>query len=224
MLLHGQNINFVVNENVFLFSHPNSTSFHIMQNGIFEKNIIEWCKQFGNPEKTFIDIGAHAGTYSIILADHFKNVHAFEAQRKTFYQLCGGIVLSGKNNIEAHRTALSDIKAKEKLHIFSTDGGSSSLNSEEFVGKLITTETVDVNTLDSFELKDVAFIKIDVEGLELNVLKGSLNTLKDSDFPKILFESNSYNKSLNDITELLKIYGYNIAPINGCKNMFLASI
>lgn len=68
----------------YIMSHPNETSKHILDNGIFEKALIDWSKiTFKNPNKLFIDIGSHMGTYSFNLALEFLEVHSFEAQKNT---------------------------------------------------------------------------------------------------------------------------------------------
>ena len=76
-------------------------------------------------------------------------------------------------------------------------------------------------TIDSFNLENIGFIKMDVEENELFVLKGALNTLKQSNYPTILFESNNSNEEL---FSFLKNLNYKIIQISGCSNMFLASI
>ena len=65
---------------------------------------------------------------------------------------------------------------------------------------------------------------MDVEDNELNVLKGSLDTLKNSNYPKILFESNKTNNiTSNELFNYLKDLQYNIIQISGFTNMFLAT-
>jgi hypothetical protein len=77
-----------------------------------------------------------------------------------------------------------------------------------------------VKTLDSMNLHDIGFIKIDVEGNELNVLQGALHTLKQSAYPKILFESNIYD---SELFSFLTSIGYSIIKITGYTNMYLAT-
>ena len=88
------------------------------------------------------------------------------------------------------------------------------------MSKGVKTETIEVKTLDRFNITNISFIKMDVEDNELNVLQGALNTLKNSNYPKILFESNTYNEKLFNF---LKALNYTIITINGVSNMFLAS-
>ena len=68
------------------------------------------------------------------------------------------------------------------------DGGSNGI--ERFgVDATKPTVQVETRTLDSFHLENVGFLKIDVEGHELAVLRGARGTLAANDYPPILFES-----------------------------------
>lgn len=198
---------------------PQNNLAYYVQHGLFEKGLMEWCKQFGNKEKMFLDIGAHSGTYTMTLAPYFKTVHAFEPQRATFYSLCGSVALSGYSNVECHRIGLGDEGqvGLKKLNIVSNDGGGSSIH---VTGqKILAEEWIDIQTLDSFGLNSIGFIKMDVEENELFVLKGGVETLKRSGYPRILFESNSENPPL---FEFLKELGYTVTGIAGVRNMYLA--
>lgn len=211
ILLTSPMINYILPQNNFVY---------YAQNGLFEKSLIEWCRQFGDKNKTFLDIGAHSGTYALSLADKFKDVHAFEPQRATFYALCGSVALSGLSNIECHRVGLGneDQIGRMKLCIVSDDGGGSSVHATGNK-QVLAEEWIDIKTLDSFGLDSIGFIKMDVEDNELFVLKGAVETIKRSGYPKILFESNSVNPPL---FEFLKELGYSVTGISGVSNMFLA--
>jgi len=208
--------------------YTNSKSIYILpvinlpyyaEHGLFEKTLIDWCKQFCN-NNIFLDIGAHTGTYSISLSQNAKHVYSFEPQKMTYYALCGSIALSDARNITAYNVALGspDQVGIQTLKIRSHDGGGSSLQS--FVEPVLAEESVEVRTLDSYNLKNIGFIKIDVEDNELYVLKGAVNTIKQNNYPTIMFESNHENKEL--FSYITTILGYNaVIPINGIHNMYL---
>lgn len=189
--------------------------------GLFEEDLIEWSKQFCSSEGCFVDIGAHTGTYTASLATCSGEVVAFEPQCRTFYALCGTVALSSLHNVHCHNIALGSRiqEGSMKLSIPSIDGGGSSLlpnNSEcEY-------ETVEVRTLDSYDLRNVSFIKIDVEGNEPEVMEGAKQTLTKYK-PIILFEDNStvYDPTKYPVLEEL---GYTVLPVANCNNMFLAHI
>jgi FkbM family methyltransferase len=216
------------NENQIVFLNNSKTYIlpqvnieYYMKYGLFESNLIDWTRQFCNKEKIFLDIGAHSGTYSICLADSCRHVYSFEPQKMTYYSLCGSVALSNINNITCINIGLGSPEqiGTQTLNIVSNDGGGSSL----FVNNttVLTTETIQINTLDSFNLENIGFIKMDVEDNELFVLKGALITLKQSNYPIILFESNNSN---TELFSFLKNINYKIQQINGYSNMFLASV
>ena len=205
------------NQNTYILPKNNITYY--INNGLFEKNLIEWCKQFCNKNQNILDIGAHSGTYSISLANYCKNVYAFEPQRMTYYSLCGSVALSNIKNVICLNTGLGSIEqcGKQLLKIISADGGGSSLHNNN--NNVLEVEEIEVRTLDSFNIDNISFIKIDVEDNELQVLLHSQETLKRSNYPKILFEMNTSNKELIDF---LKGNEYDIITINSYNNMFLA--
>ncbi len=149
-----------------------------------------------------IDAGAHLGTFSVPLClQTGHRVHAFEAQRH-FAQLLGAnymlnsihnawvynIALGGPDSPSYVEIATTDISKAGNYGAFSLDPNIFSTGSTQriqFTGEM---DKVDVRMLDSFNLPPVGLLKIDVEGQELSVLQGAVQTLKDNDFPPIIFE------------------------------------
>jgi FkbM family methyltransferase len=205
-----------------VFMLPEVNLDYYWRRGLFECQLIEWSKQFCNSEKTFLDIGAHTGTYAISLANSAKEVVAFEPQRATYYALCGSVAASGlSTKIVCHKYGLGSEEqvGNQVLKIVSNDGGGSSLSPAENE-QVIRDETVEIRTLDSFQLKGIGFVKMDVENNELNVLRGALDTLRESDYPPILFESNDRDPALfGFLKEALK---YKVIQVWGVQNMYLA--
>ena len=217
-------------KNVYILPYNNLEYYK--NYGLFEKGLIEWSKQFCSSDKNMLDIGAHTGTYAISLAHLCNKVYAFEPQQMTYYSLCGSVALSNIQNIDCIKYGIGSESQVgiQSLNIVSDDGGGSTLHGGSDGGNtssgssntnVLKTETIEVKTLDRFNITNISFIKMDVEDNELNVLQGALNTLKNSNYPKILFESNTYNEKLFNF---LKGLNYTIITINGVNNMFLASI
>ena len=206
------------NKNIFLL--PKVDLEYYKKNGLFEEFVIEWCKQFCSIEKNFIDIGSHCGTYTINLAKYNKHVYAFEPQKIIYYALCGGVVLSGYENVTCLNYGLgSDNQNGEQiLYIGSEDRGGSSLYDP---GNTIKIETVQIKTLDSFNFENVGFIKLDAEDNELEILKGGINTL-NKDKPIILFECNDKLEKLPKIINFLDSINYSVTNLTSYNNLFLA--
>lgn len=126
------------------------------------------------PGKLAIDAGANVGVYSYWIARAASKVVAFEPQPVLAKRLAG----SGIPGLTVHNVALSDATGVAELHVpRSSYHGIASLRELD-----VPAETVQVplTTVDSYELSDVGFFKIDVEGHEEPLLHGAEETLRRS--------------------------------------------
>jgi len=200
----------------------------ILQHGSFEGhlamltcNLIEQTGKAGD----IVDVGANQGTYSIAVAKRLKTrrVHAYEAQKCVFMHLCANVLLNRCDNVSPHHLAIGNhekhgstvqVPALDPFHENYT--GSVSIDREvvkmrrsiagvaEPWDMATSFESVQLRELDEL-LVDVtiACIKIDVEGAELDVLKGAHNLLLVHK-PLLLFESWSLEEFLHSQTQLLE--------------------
>lgn len=212
----------------FLMHDDDSGRCQMHQVGVPEVSIINWAAQtFGDKEKIFIDCGAHMGAYSVLLADYFKEVHAFEAQRRTFQQLCGNLFINEKTNVYPYHRAVTDpvgANQTKTLYIVSEDGGGTTLNKQSGV-KVLSEEITKTRTLDHYHFNNVGLIKLDIEGNELKALKGAMYTLTRNNFPPLIFEANSdshYAAEKQALFNYIKSLKYEIAEIRPFDNMYLA--
>jgi FkbM family methyltransferase len=199
---------------------PKNLLEYYVSNGLFEKELIEWCKEFCSKDKNMLDIGAHTGTYSISLAQYCNTVYAFEPQRMIYYSLCGSVALSNIRNVHCKNVGLGshDQVGTLKINGISLDGGGATIHEPPHKAMILYQEDIEIITLDSLNLYNIGFIKIDVENNELQVLQGAIQTLERSNYPKILFEMNETN---NDLIQFLNDLHYKIIRVS-YNNMFLA--
>lgn len=201
--------------------------------GRYERDLVDWAQELAPKSKQFIDCGAHMGSWSIVMATHFHEVHAFEPQRLLFQQLCGNAALNGLNNVFVYNTGLDVEPGRVTLHRPGVDRGSSSAR-PDVVDRLFTQsgipispEVVSVTTLNTFSevLNNVGLIKIDVEGLELRVLRGAVEILRQNNLPKMLIECwahDWYRKDKEEVLQFLEDLGYRVEPVNRYADMLLA--
>jgi len=179
------------------------------------ENILK--KYFDFKEKyTFFDIGANTGEYSYLLRSNFKNanIYSFEPNPRAFSML-------KKENVIAENMGLGEKIHHNKILYSFKDMASTQLGTtnREILdiytyqsGKEIEKISFFSDTVDNYcsthNIKEVDFIKIDVEGDELFVLQGSKQLLKDNKIKIIQFEFNetdSFNRIfLKDFYNILE--------------------
>lgn len=170
---------------------------------------------------TIIDVGANMGTFAIPISRHIEKldgvVYAFEPQRIIYYQICGNIFLNRIENIFCHNIALSnndhitEVRPLNYVESWNIGGYSLSENSESPQPLREEAERITFKKMDDIYLASPpTLIKIDVEGMELEVLEGGLNLIRNSNFPPILFEYNEGDRNGPIVLELLMGLGYGI--------------
>jgi len=147
----------------------------------------------------FIDIGANIGTISQALITSNKNVISFEPQSYLYK------ILSYNCKNESYQVALgsySGITSIPKINYKTMSNfGGVSINDESLIR-----EKIEIRTLDSYNFDNVDVIKIDVEGYEEEVLRGSVKTIERCK-PILYIEDDRHDKS-ESIYSFLKSLEY----------------
>ena len=173
-------------------------------------------ERFLSPGKTFIDVGANFGIYTVVaskLVGEAGHVIAFEPTAQSFAVLRQNIALNGLTNVLAFQAALSE-KAGTAWLYHGTDPVRNSLGKDpswEGGGEYVSTESLD-NVLQREALERVDVIKMDVEGAEELVLRGATRALT-SMLPVVIYEVNPESSSrlglsMHGGTKLLERLGY----------------
>jgi FkbM family methyltransferase len=149
-----------------------------------------------------IDCGANIGVHTIEWARHmygWGSLLAVEAQEKVFYALAGNIAINNCFNARAVWAAVGE--AAGSINVPSPDYfrpssfGSleiqESLNNE-FIGQPLNfsnLETIETSmfAIDDLELERIDFIKIDIEGMEVQALRGAVASIRRC-LPYLLIE------------------------------------
>ena len=147
-----------------------------------------------------IDCGANVGElyFSFLLNTQNIEYIAFEPDPAAFE--CLSLNINNKSD-NLYNFALSSNEGSMKFYL-DTFGANSSIEhfgSEEFI-------TVETKTLDSFNFENIKLIKLEAEGHEIEVLKGSVNTLKNTEYITVDYgpeKGKEGNMTLPEVTNFL---------------------
>lgn len=159
-----------------------------------------------------LDIGANVGNHSLFFAKLFQTVHAFEPNPRTFGLLKVNSELA--DNIVAHNVALGSRPGKASLNFNPLNIGEASLNP---IMRGPSDVEIQIERLDdlSGQLGQVAFIKLDVEGFETEVISGA-KTVLERFRPVIAFEQNpsAFVDGRSAAADLLVSIGYRLCVLS----------
>jgi FkbM family methyltransferase len=185
--------------------------------------------------QTVLDIGAHKAGYLYIMLKQVGNegrVFAFEPQSNLYQYIMKIKTLFRWDNVTVEHLALSDTEGTVTLYIPTNKVSKSSSPGATIVERkdhinISLTEMVATESLDSYctrkNLKP-DFLKIDVEGNELKIFKGGIDTLKKYK-PKILVEIEARHVGQEKVVETFKFMeslGYEGHFIHGKKRIPLS--
>lgn len=154
---------------------------------------------------TVIDVGANIGLHTVRFAKKFKNVHSFEPVSSNYNCLVENTKIF--DNVNLYKNGLGDnnMTTVIKIPIDSTNCGAYSIVDFDYYEGPVKSETIEVLKIDDMNLIP-NLIKIDTQGFEEYVLRGSERTIKKCK-PVIITECESKSQS-NNVIELLQSFGY----------------
>lgn len=172
----------------------------MIEYGEFSEGEAELFKKLIMPDMIVCDIGANFGAHTILFSQLAKWVYAIEPQRYVFDTLQETIELNELKNVTAIRAAIGDgtqVKYRELDTSIPNNFGSFS-----FVDA-VQGKTMQTYTLDSLPCH---FLKIDVEGMELEVLKGATQMIKE--YQPMIYVENDRSDRADTLIEYLNGLGY----------------
>ncbi|HUX65939.1 MAG TPA: FkbM family methyltransferase [Terriglobales bacterium] len=173
--------------------------FNLLDNSAYDPQevgvalaMLDLAKIFRGPGVVAVDCGANIGVHTVEWARAMTGwgaVTAFEAQERVYYALAGNLALNNCFNASARHAAVGAACGTLRVPVpdYQRPGSFGSLElrprpDNEFIGQAIdyspaATVEVPVVSLDSMPWPRLDFIKIDVEGMELEVLEGARQAL-----------------------------------------------
>jgi len=197
-------------------------SRRILETGAWEPESIQAVADHLRPGATFIDVGAHIGYYSLkaaALVGPEGHVISIEPNPQTLSKLRGNVAANGARAVSVWPVACAASESTLQLYAApESNTGESSLAKENASqeGAAAAAFSVPARPLDAIvkeaNLDRVGVIKIDVEGAELEVLKGSARTLEEF-HPVLIVEMvptqlKAMGATVDDVTRFLASHGY----------------
>lgn len=183
--------------------------------GEFERVLTEIAIKLIGKDDICIDVGANFGWYTSLMALHTGSsgaVHAFEPMPQSFDELKRNHDLMGSPaNVVLNNAALGDHAGSVQIHLFEgLATGHASLAAKKDVGsaafdcRMITLDSY----LEENGVEQIDFIKVDVEGAELQLLKGATRIFDQTVPPIILMEmavaqTGNFGYHPNDLIEFI---------------------
>ncbi|HSS20766.1 MAG TPA: FkbM family methyltransferase [Pyrinomonadaceae bacterium] len=169
------------------------------------------CKHLSGP--VIFDVGANVGDYSLLTRGLLPaaTIHAFEPAKAVFDQLVANIAKAGaENQIKPHNFGFSDSERTVEFYSYTVEGQEASVLGS--IDQRLPTQVLDVQTQASEEIQvrtidrfceaegidRIDFLKLDVEGHELSVLRGAQRMLANGAVSMIQFEfgpANIYSRT-----------------------------
>lgn len=196
------------------------------------------CRQIAAP--IIFDVGANVGDYSLCLSGFLPTarIYSFEPAKSVFQQLTGNIAAArAHGQINPRNFGFSDSERTVEFYSYTVEGNEASVLSsidqrrptQVLDVQTQRSERIQVRTIDHFceaeGIDRIDFLKIDVEGHELSVLRGAKRMLTTGAISMIQFEfgpANIYSRTyfydfwslLSAAYEIYRIVPQGLAPIN----------
>lgn len=152
-----------------------------------------------------IDGGAHAGSWTRVMARHFEQVHAFDLTPENFECLERNVSEWGLENVKLYNYGLGD--KHEMVSVGDDPKWQGNTGGKHVIGE----GDLPIRLLDELELEVLDFLKLDIEGYEEKAMRGGEQTILRCK-PLILIEHkpriNVRYGGVNDDVDYLKSIGY----------------
>lgn len=162
--------------------------------------------------EVFFDCGSNIGLYSVLLGCRIpglKTLNAFEPVPSTFARLTKNLELNSlSHRAAAHNFGLGATRTIAAIAMDTGSSGTATLNAEAKAHRGFTnTQDIEIRVFDEeYPDKDKrAFFKIDVEGHEIEALKGMTAYLSNN---KCVLQIEAWNDNDKVLAEFLEPYGY----------------
>jgi FkbM family methyltransferase len=173
-----------------------------------------------NPGDVFYDVGANVGFFTVIgakIVGPTGQVYAFEPVPDNYSFLGKNIEINNFRNVSTHKYAISKSGGKGELFLSEYSGGST-LSEASMPPDFKGTLPVELATIDDLVVEKgflpPSLVKIDVEGAEMDVIQGMVQTIEQYK-PIIIYEiddgdENAYIQKQQECDRFIQNFGYEV--------------
>jgi len=240
----GEPLTFRMSEGLGIFLYPEGQIVELLFTHKFERTELSQVAMYLKPGMRVLDIGANVGLYSILMGKIVGDegvVFAFEPSSESYQRLMRNLTLNNSLNVNPEKLAVGsfvsdDVTLRRESGYKDGDRYIDKTGAEdsEYAASRIDmgdSERVKTTTLDQyfyskkyFEMS-IDFIKMDIEGGELDVFLGAEKVLKDNRDVVIMFECTSENCTRigyqkEELFALLYNYGFEIYCWNSKRHVW----
>jgi len=210
----------------FLFETHGPKDIYVSQSiihgGMWEKATTALLLELLRNDVDLIDVGANIGWHSVIAGHRLGargQVHSFEPEQQNLEKQRMNVALSGLGNVVVNGWALSDSNRVDVLNLSADNLGDHRLGQWRAGRRTVSVEVRRLDDYSGIRCRPLV-IKLDVQGSEFHVLRGSLNLLSSHQHeivllceiaPMMLEECGT---SVDDLCELLVANGFAAAIID----------
>src|SRR5437773_5418301 len=200
----------------------------IYKSGYYEPDWVAVIQRLLEPGMVFFDVGAHIGQYTLLASEAVGSegqVHSFEPDPDTYWFLDASVHLNRLRNVKSQCVALSSEPGTKSLYLapVSSLGDSSLAPPKGYVG---VTRSVPCTSLDAYvathRVPRVDLMKVDIEGAELDLVRGGRELLGGHEKPLIVMEfeetrQRAFGTSCRLLAEALRAHGYTLLTGAGAR-------
>ncbi len=177
--------------------------------GEYSEDEVRLFERLVQPGHTVLEIGANLGAHTVPLGRLVGpqgQVHAFEPQRFIYYLLCANVALNNLTHVICHQAAVAEVAGTLEIpeldYTVENNFGGLSLDR----AYAMDSYPVPVLRVDDLRLGRCDLIKIDVEGMEKQVLEGAVGTI--ATFRPLLYLEDDRRDKSWELRAFIKTLGY----------------
>jgi FkbM family methyltransferase len=198
-------------DGVMLFNrHDTFVGASLRKYGEWSAAELDVFRQIVQPGHVVVEVGANIGAHTVPLSrivGSSGGVLAFEPQRLLFQTLCANLALNSCANVAARQEAIGAKLGEMRVPVLAPDQpnnfGALTLGTDFGHG-----EPVRIITLDSMQLRACRLFKMDVEGMEVEALRGAVETIRRH--RPALYLENERDEHSPALIALVQSFGYRL--------------